>query len=333
MTITASALALIPGYVQHSEAQERIRAEVTANRMIKYASPLSVEDLVECALSGDAFPRDIQGHNEAIRLKKLNTVVRNRMLNEALKQLQSRKQKLIVENAGEAFTYVRGELAKLTREVRSTNRVLGNNIRTADQAVAANNPRILDAWQKAAALMARYGEIRDAQRALTLPALGRDDAHKMINAVGLIRNSLEQSNYWLEVRQRVTSHRAEDVHKGVQSYDAWLRAGGVAPPKPEGSWNYLVWLASKAEPWVPTAHEVATAYQAAKTAVSPVEVRSLATQEDARDLYFEIIETKPLIPYTRSPRSSKTEPFTKSNSPRRIDRSSIIEAAARAMGL
>lgn len=173
----------------------------------------------------------------------------------------------------------------------------------------------MDAWQKAAALIGRYGEIRDAQRTLTLPALGRDDAHKIIKAVGLIRNSLEQSEYWLEARRRATSHRAKDVHQGVQSYETWLRAGGSAPSVgAESSWGYLVWLASKADPWVPTAHDVVTAYQAAKTAIAPVEVHSLVAQEDARDLYFQIIHAEPLIPYTRSARSPKTDPRSNNDS-------------------
>lgn len=335
MSITTNAVALVPGYDKHSKAEDRIRAEIIDNRNTQYDSPISDKDLLECALSGDEFPKDIHGHNEAILRQKVNTGVRNRMLNETLKQLHARKQKLIIHNSAEALAYVRHELTTLMDEVRSTHRVLGN-VRTAEQVLADGRPKIIAAWQKTASLIARYSEILGAQRVITLPALGKDDAYK-IKEVGLIRDSLEQSDHWLTARRRAASHRAaEDAHDGVRNYDSWLRAGGSAPSVgSEGSWSYLIWLATKAEPWVPTADELATAHQAAKTAVTPVEVRSLATQEHARDRYFEIIDSKPLIPYTRSPRSAETEPITKSNTPRRIDRSSpsFAESALRAMGL
>lgn len=335
MTITASAVALVPGYNKHSKAEDRIRAEIDANRRTRYDSPITEEDLIECALTDDEIPKDIWEYNEAIRQKKINTDVRNRMLNGSLRQLQARKEQLIINNSGEAFAYVRAELVRLMDDVRSTHAVLGS-VRTAEEVLSDAKPEILAAWQEASALTARYRDIRSAQRILALPALGRDDANK-ITAVGLIRNSLEQSEYWLLARRRAASHRtSREANEGVQNYRAWLRSGGETPfVGTEGSWGYLVWLATQAEPWVPTSNEIADAYTAAKTAVTPAEVGSLATQEDARDRYFEIVGSNPLIPYTRSPRNAKTERFTKSNTPPRINQvsPSFAESALRAMGL
>lgn len=202
----------------------------------------------------------------------------------------------------------------LMREVRSVDKALGN-VRTAEEMLSARQ-EVLTAWRSRAELVARYNEIRSVHQGLTAAGLGQDESFKIL-AVGHIRNSLEQSDFWLSKREHSTSHRAaNDGLEGVRNFDAWLGAGGSARFKhstfaiPEkdtngnavDSWDYLVWLATEAEPWVPTAAQVLFAHDAANLAVAATDYKRFRAQEAARGRYFEVIGLAPLVTYSDTPK-------------------------------
>lgn len=338
MTITAKAHAIIPGYTDHTDAEKRINDEIIRNRAIQFDSPISSTDFVEAALDGEDFPHDPYFRNEAIRVQRMNIGARAQMLKDALKAVQERKRDLIRVNADSALGYLRAELATLVEEVRANDEVLGN-IRSADQVLAINDPEVLSAWRATGDLASRYVEIRGLQHSFTAPSLG-DGQNFKIAAVGHLRNSLEQSDFWLSKRGKLSSHRAVNDHlSGVRNFDAWLVAGGTAPFKhstaaipstdsngnPVNPWDYLVWLATQAEPWIPSATELVAAFDSADLAVAVTNHARFRAQEAGRDQYFEVIDVRPLVEYTNGPSGEKTE--------RKVHRVSWSEAGARAMGL
>lgn len=247
---------------------------------------------------------------------------------------------IICDHSGEALAYLGTELTSLMEQVRSVSKTLGN-IRSAEQVLDAG-PEVHAAWRERGDLVSRYSEIRDAQRSLTTPGLGDGDAFK-IAAVGHIRNSLELADYWLSKRQDAASDRpANDRLEGVRNFNDWLGKGGTAPFKhstsatpqkdtngnPIDRWDYLVWLATKAEPWVPTPAQVLEAFEAAHTAVAETDYKKFRTQEAARDRYFEVVGVAPLVAYTNAPKDDDDKPEV-----RRVKRVSWGDSAAFAMGL
>lgn len=336
MTIIPKAHARIPGCNDHTKAEKRISDEITRNRATKSEAPISTTDFVDAALAGDDFPKDPHFHNEEIRAERLNVAARAQMLKDALKVVQERKRDLIRDSSDSALGYLRSELATLMDEVRANHETVGN-IRSAEQVLAANDPRVLSAWQESEGLIARYVEIRGLQHSFTAPSLG-DGQNFKIAAVGHILNSLELSDYWLSKRKGSTNHRAaNDQLSGVRNFDAWLGTGGTSPFKhstsaipstdsngnPANAWDYLVWLATKAEPWVPSVSEVIAAFDAANLAVAATDYARFRTQEAGRDEYFEVVGVRPLVEYTNAPSGEKTE--------RKVKRASWGEAGARAM--
>jgi hypothetical protein len=340
MTITAKAHAHIPGYHDHTQAEKRINDEIARNRAIKHEPTISTTDFVEAALAGGGFPAKPHFRNEEVRAAKLNVAARAQMLKDALKAVQERKRELIRDNSYSALAYLRSELSELMDDVRANNKTLGS-IRTAEQVLAADGADVLSSWQASKELVSRYVEIRGLQYAFTVPSLGDGENFK-VAAAGHIRNSLEQSDYWLSKREMSTSHRAAtDQLSGVRNFDAWLGAGGTAPFKhsisaipstdstgnPVNPWDYLVWLATKAEPWIPSAADLVAAFDAANLAVAVTDYAKFRTQEVGRDKYFDVIDVRPLVHYTNAPKEGeeKTE--------RKVRRASWGESGARAMGL
>ncbi|MDP9693024.1 UNVERIFIED_ORG: hypothetical protein J2X79_000561 [Arthrobacter globiformis] len=334
MTISTKAHAHIPGFNDHTQAEKRINDEIARNRAIKFEPTISANDFVDAALAGADFPEEPHFHNEKIRAARLNAGARAQMLKDALKSVQERKRDLIRDNSASALGYLRGELAALMDEVRSTHGTLGN-VRTAEAVLAANDPDIASAWRASGELVSRYVEMRSLQHAFTAPGLG-DGQKFQIAAVGHIRNSLELSDYWLSKRAKSSSHRAaNDPLSGVRNFDEWLVSGGTAPFKhsiaaipstdsngnPVNAWEYLVWLATEAEPWVPSVADLVAAFDAANLAVAATDYASFRTQEAGRDKYFEVVGVPPLVEYSNGPSDEKTE--------RKARRAS----GARAMGL
>ncbi|GIU55661.1 hypothetical protein [Arthrobacter sp. NicSoilC12] len=84
-----------------------------------------------------------------------------------------------------------------------------------------------------------------------------------------------------------------------------------------------MWLATKAEPWVPSASEVIAAFDAANLAVAVTDHAKFRAQEAGRDRYFEVIGVRPQVQYANAPSGEKTE--------RKVRRASWGEAGARAM--
>jgi hypothetical protein len=338
MTIATKAHARIPGYDDHTKAEHRINEEIKRNRAIKPEAPISTTDFVDAALVGEDFPKGPHFHNEEIRAERLNAGVRAQMLKDALKAVQERKRDLIRDNSDAALGYLRAELATLMNEVRANHEILGH-IRTAEQVLAADDPQVLSAWRATGELVARYVEIRGLQHAFTAPSMGEGQNFKIV-AVGHIRNSLELSDYWLSKRKMSSSHRAaKDSLSGVRNFEAWLVAGGTAPFKhstsaipssdsggnPANAWEYLVWLATEAEPWVPSASDVIAAFDAANLAVAVTDHAKFRAQEAGRDKYFEVIGLRPQVKYANGPSGETTE--------RKVRRASWGESGARAMGL
>ncbi|MDQ0239184.1 hypothetical protein [Arthrobacter bambusae] len=339
MTITSSTYDRIPGYAEHTEAEKRIRDEIASNQSIALEDQISSVDFADAALSGGAFPDEPHFENQRIIGERMNVAVRGDMLKDAAKEIQRRKQDLLREHADFGLKYLRNKLAALMEEVRETHATLGN-IRTAERVLAANDPIVRDAWYSTNEIISRYVEIRSLQHALSAPGLGDGQGFKIF-AVGHIRNSLEQSDYWLSKRDRSTSRSAaNDSLEAVRNFDAWLGAESHSPFKHSTSaipqtdrngntvnrWDYLVWLSTEAEPWVPTTAQLSAAYDAADLAVAQTDYKRLRAQEEGRDEYFEVIGKKPLVAYTNSPANQKPET-------RPVKRPSWGESSARALGM
>lgn len=337
MSITSNAFDRLPGYTEATSADKRIKDEITRNRACTSGVPISSADFTDAALFGGDFPSDPHFHNEVIRNESLNMLARGEMLKEAAKEIQRRKKEIIRDHSGHALAYLGTELTAVMEKVRSVNATLGN-IRRAEQVLDAD-PEILTAWRERAGLISRYREIREVQRSLTIPGLGDGEAFK-IAAVGHVRNSLELSDFWLAKREHSPSSRAaNDQLEGVRNYNDWLGNGGAAPFKHSTSaipqtdkngnaadpWDYLVWLATTADPWVPTPGQVLYAYEAANLAVAETDYKKFAAQEAARDRYFEVIDMTPLVGYTNA--------ATDKPEVRRVKRASFNDSGARAMGL
>jgi len=320
MTITTKAHAHIPGYKDHTKAEKRINDEIIRNRATPTEAPISTTDFVDAALTGEDFPKEPHFHNEEIRAERLNAGARAQMLKDALKAVQERKRDLIRDSSDAALAYLRSELAELMDDVRVNHETLGT-IRTAEQVLAANDPRVLSAWQECGGLLARYVEIRGLQHSFTAPGLG-DGQNFKIAAAGHVRNSLELSDFWLSKRKGSSSHRAaNDQLSGVSNFDKWLGKGGTSPFKHSTSaiptkdrndntanaWDYLVWLATEAEPWIPSASQLVAAFDAANLAVAPTNYSKYRVQEQARDRYFEVTGVKPLASYTNGSDKEKPE--------------------------
>lgn len=338
MTITAKAYAHIPGFSDLTEAVQRINGGIADNRKRTFDAPISSEDFADAALSGTAFPEKPHLHNERIRDERTDSSVRGDMLKNALKSIHQRKLKAIREHSEEALAYLAGELTTLMKQVRSVANTLGN-VHTAEHVLSANDPEVLAAWGARGELSSRYEEIRSAQVGLTAPGLGDGEAFK-IAAAGHVRNSLEFGDFWLSRREMSASPRAaNDQLEGVSNFDAWLGSGGTSPFKHSTSaipskdsagntvspWDYLVWLATKAEPWVPTVAKVTAAYDAANLTVSVTDYKKYRAQEQARDRYFKVIGMTPLVAYTNGSGDEKPET-------RKVKTPSFGESSARAMG-
>ena len=342
MTITAKAYAHIPGFADLTEAEQRIKDGISDNSKRKFDAPINSEDFAEAALSGDDFPEEPHFRNERIRKERMDSAVRGDMLKNALKSIHARKVAIVREHSDEALAYLGKELATLMREVRSVATTLGK-MHTAEHVLSDNDPEVLIAWRSREELISRYKEIRNVQQGLTSAGICHDESFKIL-AVGHIRNSLEHSDFWLSKRKHSTSHRAaSDQLEAVRNFDAWLGAGGPArfkhstftiPQKDTNGnavdpWDYLVWLATEAEPWVPTGAQVIAAYDAASLAVAHTDYKGFRAQEAARSRYFEVIGLAPLIAYSNTPRKEGDE----KDEVRRVKRPTSAQSAARAMGL
>lgn len=338
MTITTKAYAHIPGFADLTEAEQRVNDALADNRKRKFDAPVSSEDFADAALSGTAFPEEPHRHNERIRNERLDATVRGDMLKNAFKSIGARRLEIIREHSDEALAYLAGELTTLMQEVRSVATTLGS-VHTAEHVLDANDPKLLTAWRSRDELIARYSEIRSVQHGLTAAGLGQGESFQ-INAVGHVRNSLEQSDYWLSKRERSTSHRAaNDQLSGVRNFDAWLGAGGTATFKhsnsaipstdtngnPVNPWDYLVWLATTAEPWIPSAADLVAAFNSANLAVAETDYKKYPTQEAGRSRFFEVTGVRPLVPFTNS--------ATDKPEIRRVKRPTSVNSAARSMGL
>lgn len=338
MTLTTNAYAHIPGNDDLTEAEQRINDAIADNRKRTFDAPISSENFADAALSGTAFPEEPHLHNERIRNERLDATVRGDMLKNALKSTSARKLEIIREHSDEALSYLARELTTLMQEVRSAATTLGS-VHTAEHVLDANDPKLLTAWRSRDELIARYKEIRSVQQGLTAAGIGQGESFKIL-AVGHIRNSLEQSDFWLSKRERSTSHRAAKDHlEGVRNFDAWLGAGGSARFKHSTSavpstdangnavnpWDYVVWLATEAEPWVPTVAQLIAAYDAANLAVAETDYKKYPAQEAGRADFFEVTGVRPIVPFTNS--------ATDKPEVRRVKRPTSADSAARAMGL
>lgn len=320
MTLTTKTLAHIPGYDKLTATERKVNEEIAKNRATTFDSPITAQDFVTAAKTGADFPEEPHFHNEALRNERLNTAIRGEMLKDAAKILQREKQELIRKHADDGLDYLRGQLSALMQEVLEVDNVLGN-IRNAEQVLTADDPAVPSAWQRTGSIIALYAEIRGMQHTLTAPSLGDGQSFK-IAAVGHIRNSLEQSDFWLTKRRSsVSSRAANDQLEGVRNFDKWLEQGGAAPFKhstsaipsadtngnPANAWGYLVWLATEADPWVPTSADVIKAWDAANLAVAETDYKKFRAQESGRDAYFKVIDRKPLVPYTNGPKRDGEE--------------------------
>lgn len=320
MTITTKALKLVDGWTKLTQAEQVVKDELARTSQRTNPALISSTDFADAAVAGADFPENPHQYNEGILHLRKCDAVRTEMLKTSLKTLQGRRQTLLAEGADAALAYLSTELDALMGEVRDACKVLVN-ITTPEQVLNADNPAITSAWKNRQELIARYTEIREAHSTLTKPGMVRGEEFK-IAAVGHIRNSLEQSSYWLTRRaDSVSSRSANDTLAGVRNFDTWLGNGGTAPFKhstsaipstdsngnPVGPWEYLVWLATKAEPWVPSASQMNEAFNAAQRAVATTGYAKYRAQEAARDDYFGVIDRNPLVPYTQAPSSEKPE--------------------------
>lgn len=314
MSISANTYARIPNYDELTEALGRIAAEKKRLNAWRRPSPITSSDFVDAALTGDGFP-NLGDHNLSIQNEALAVRDSVAMLSSAAKTIESERAQAVQDNAHLGFDYLRSELKAVLTKVKAVDEKLGH-VRTADEVVALNDPDTSEAWNSLQGLISDYSVIRQTQVQLYQNVVSTSQA-KHVFAVGFFADSMNSSDMWLNRRFDAANASPVPHHqdRATQAYIDWLRADvrAVSYPASNGAFpdgvdrrQYLLWVATKAKPWMPNAQQVLDAYAAATSATSPVDARSLAGSEEARDRFYEVTGTTPRSSYNRSNAQTQT---------------------------
>lgn len=333
MSISTKAHAKITGYDELAEALRRVaneEREHPKNRIT--ASKVTSEHFVDSALSGEAFPDDVVTGLEASERAERNSELRKRMLKTARETLLRSQIEAVQDHSDSALSYLHNELQEVVAKVRKSSRAMKGPA-DAGSVLDRNDPEETNAWHDLAKLVATYKELRHVQLTIVRPCVESGDIHKLYQ-VGLIRNSLDNSEFWQKKRSESYSTRArDDRDQHVANYNNWLDEYPRAmypykrefvPVASDQEKAYLIHICTELDLWVPTVSQLLISWDAAHLAVQPVSSWSISATEDARDNYYKITESTPVSEFTRSTSGRKAQPAAQK-------RPSFGDAAMRAL--
>ncbi|MDU0327218.1 hypothetical protein RWH43_10675 [Microbacterium sp. KSW2-21] len=153
-----------------------------------------------------------------------------------------------------ALTYLHGVLSDLMQRVRE----LGDTVPdTAEEAIAEGR---VQQWQHGEALCDEYAEIRRVQRHLSLTLVDRDEAPDTaaLSMSGYLRDALDTEDAWREARTIAANREARMPED--EAHGKWLAKMRRLPwRRPQSAtfasddrYGYLLWIATRANPYVPT---------------------------------------------------------------------------------
>ncbi len=298
----------IHNYDQLTEAIARLTAEKKRYEGWRAPAKINANDFVQAALDGTPFP-DLSDHNAAIEREAESVAKAKEMCRAAVKTLESQRKEAVRDNADLGFDYLREQLQENLAKVREAADALGN-VRTIEDVVEVDTPATTAAWKSLGSLVADYDAIRQTQVRLYKDVV--DMPHwKHVYAVGFFADSIDSMEMWQKRRFDAANHSRlqQHHHVEVRDYIEWLSSAGrtAAYPSAEAAFpagvdkrQYLIWVATKANPWLPNAAQVMEVYDAANSALSPVDASGLTAQERGRDRFYELTGTTPRTEYTSS---------------------------------
>ncbi|MHA7154244.1 hypothetical protein [Arthrobacter sp. TMN-50] len=318
MSISSKAHAKIKGYEDASDAIARVTEELREHqkRSPKVAVVITAEHFVDSAMSGEAFPDDVVSGQESLDRARRNFALRRDMLDRARKALFHQQVEAVQDHSDAALVFLHNELQKVVAKVGKCSSAMKGALDAAS-VLERDDPEERRAWHDLAKLVATYKELRGVQLSIVRACVESGDIHKLYE-VGLIRNSLDHSEFWQKKRSESYTTRARDGQDGhVGNYNKWLdeypRAmypykANVMPVASDQEKAYLIHVCTELDLWVPTVGQLLTSWEAAHLAVQPVDSWSISATEDARDKYYKITESTPTTEFTRSTSGRKAQP-------------------------
>lgn len=263
-------------------------------------------DFTDIALNGDDFPADvISAELERQRLVH-NQVARDKMLKSAKKELERLRAESVQAHSDKIFEFLGSELTSLVDEVVEIAEVLGA-LRDGQRILDHGSDEQISLWRDAKNLVTRYKEIREVQFSTYRQCVESADVHKFYS-VGLLRNSLDYSDYWVKQRSEAYMTRASnDQDQGVVNYNDWLTTPSdkttpykreILPVGINEHVTFLLDLCLNHELWVPTVNQLLAAWEAANSTAQPVSYDRIKGMEESRDQYYEVTETTPAVAFT-----------------------------------
>lgn len=302
-TLHAQAFDLIPEHANLTAALERIATE---SRNTKAIPSAGLPDFAELALSGDEFPADVLSAELNRQQLAQNQIARGKMFKAAQVELERRRIESVQQNSPAAFEFLGRKLKSLVEEVVATADELGT-LRDGQRILDQGSDDQINLWRNAKDLVTRYKEIREVQFSVYRQCVESAEAHKFYS-VGLLRNSLDYSDYWVKQRSEAYMTKASnDQDQGVVNYNEWLTTPGdkttaykrdILPVGVIEHIPYLLDLCVNHELWVPTVDQLVTAWEAANSTAQPVSYDRLKGMEESRHDYYEVTGASPAVEFT-----------------------------------
>lgn len=304
--LQAQAFALIPEHAEYTNAIGRVTSEIRKNTTP--VPGVGLPDFAELALSGGEFPADVLSSELNRQQLAHNQIARGKMLKTTQAELERRRIKSVQDNSAVVFEFLGRELTSLVEEVVETAEVLGT-LRDGQRILDHGTDEQIMRWRDAKVLVTRYKELRELQLSTFRQCTESTDVHKFYS-VGLLRNSLDYSDYWVKQRSEAyTSRASNDQDQGVVNYNNWLTTAGdktiqfkreILPTEPNQHVAFLLDLCLNHELWVPNSDQLLSAWEAANGTAQPVSYDRLKGMEESREQYYEITGSTPANAYTSS---------------------------------
>lgn len=300
----AQTFALIPEHANLTNAIERVTAESRKNT--KAIPSAGLPDFAELALDGDEFPADVLSAELNRQQLAQNQIARGKMFKAAQVELERRRIESVEHNSPAVFEFLGRKLRSLVEEIVSTAADLGT-LRDGQRILDHGSDEQINLWRNAKGLVTRYKEIREVQFSVYRQCVESADVNKFYS-VGLLRNSLDYSDYWVKQRSEAYVTKASnDQDQGVVNYNEWLTTPGerttpykrdILPVGVNEHIPYLLDLCTNHDLWVPTPDQLLTAWEAANSTAQAVSYDRLKGMEESRHQFYAVTGTSPAVAFT-----------------------------------
>jgi hypothetical protein len=303
--IRTTALGKIRGYTQYERGKSRLSELDALTRDVQPADE-QLRGAVDAYLNGND---DIDIADVAVEAERAKTYTAAMYeLGNIVRELQShypRLRRFRAEEVEPALRYLDEELTNLISEVRFVDESL-YRIASLEDAVKHGKQ---DTWLRLVDMTERYEQIRAAQRAVTtqhhlLEIPGVPIPIDAYFACAYLADALDREDYWVTQRTAAAMQSSNSSDPSERDYLEWLRpapdaAGGFTKnDKDDRIWPdqshemYLRWIATNAQPWVPTVDQLTSAFIAADGAIKSIGRNGLSPVLGLHiSDYYEITET------------------------------------------